>query len=140
MLEKLSEIEAVIETLERSAPKLVEIGFFEKILHLRGLAVNHWKLADPDQLDTEATLHIRDRIIFLEQRMLDLVACAPAYTADGMKLKLKLLMLELGLSEDIVDGEDPSENLIKSLFQDLTFHAENCHSVEKSRDHLKSVS
>jgi len=139
MLEKLSEIEAVIEKLERSAPKLVEVGFFEKIIHLRSAAMNHWELAAPDQLDTEDSLRLRDRIIFLEQRMLDLVARVPAYTADGMKLKLQLLMLGLDLSEDIVDGDDASENLMKSLFQDLTFHADSCHSAEKGPDHLKSV-
>lgn len=128
MLKDLSELEHTVSKLEKTAPKLAEVTFFEKALSIREAVMAHWDNSHPNERDTAQSLALRDRIIFLEQRIFDLTAHVPAYTPRSIRLKMKLLMIELGLTEDVSGDEHASEILIKSIFRDLTLFAEQKES------------
>ncbi len=118
-------IEALISNIERKVSPLVEVSFFEQILHLRELLMHHWKDSDPEVVDTPKALATRDKIVFIEQRMISLVARVPAYSAENIKVKLQLLMYGLDLNEVHCEDDDPTEHLIKSLNTDIRLLAEN---------------
>lgn len=120
MLTEISQIEGVVSELEQTLPAISDPKIFERLIELRQCAFSKWINEDPASLVADPSAGCRDRITNIEQRLLNLAAQIPADSISNMQLKMKLWILFKDLPNAGIQTQDISDDLIVSLFWDLT--------------------
>lgn len=120
MFKNLKEVEDTILNLEQSVQTLSEGSIFDQMLNLRNLALSSW-VEDPSGSDESSEIsELKDRITEAEQRILEIASRVPACSVKNIYLKLSLWMLDRDLPNLSGGGDNISDDLIVSIYRDLS--------------------